>query len=166
MLTIVTASHRGSGQVIDYIRTRWPLSTMRSPWEQSHTAFIYVHCFGAMCRPITRRLAFCHGACTLRTLPNIGREAHVFLSHILHQFREPRAHTTLTFFAQEDELVSLHPLLEASLAGRLDVHNVYFASGSTYPCAGGDECGRNFWFVDAAQTLRRCPAQVHHPSHW
>lgn len=122
------------------------VSNLLSDWlNNKFPVYIYHHVDSIVNYTIPNDLRFCneHIFCKLHILENIGREAHVYISHILRNYDSL---TTSTFFIQENEFVGLEQILQKALSHQI-YSNLYFVSGSNSPCRGGENLGQNFCWM-------------------
>lgn len=110
-------------------------------------AHVYHHVDSILNYTAPSDLQFCEKSefCKVVLLQNVGREAHVYVSHILRNYESLQA---FTFFIQENEFYGLERILMQAVTNRMRA-DLYFVAGSSHPCEGGENLGRNFcWAPD------------------
>jgi hypothetical protein len=154
-------------ETLGFISTKWMV-------RQHTRTYVYLHCDTVDIAHCTvpselRRWGMDSSSkCTLERLPNMGREAHVYMHHLARARRGlRREQPAMTFFVQQNELYGLEPFLLDALANKLDP-TLWFVAGASHACRGGAHCGQNFcWdaFDLAPATTkifevlkRKCPA--------
>jgi hypothetical protein len=150
-LAVVVAAHKGAGHVLDWLHDN--VHSGSRPQPAWHRTYIYLQtdCVqrGAstpICAP-PPSMHPCTEArrCELSMLPNAGREARVYLHHLLRVRIEPTL-PLISVFVQEDEAGALMSLMGEALSRSAlhpRWHAIHFASGNRMLCAGGpSRCAR------------------------
>lgn len=132
--SIVVAYFSGLSEKTSIILNQW--------LKKNFFVYIYHHVDSIVNYEVPDDLKFCEKSvfCKLDILQNVGREAHVYISHILQNYESLK---TLTFFIQENEFLGLEDILMSTLSNQMPP-NIYFVSGSSYPCKGAENLGQNF----------------------
>ena len=138
-LSLVVAYHSGLSKKVSILLHRW--------LRKKFLVYIYHHVNSIVNYMVPDDLQFCEQSvfCKLNILQNVGREAHVYIFHILRNYFSLKM---FTFFIQENEFLGLENFFMSALSNEMPL-NVYFISGSSYPCRGNENLGQNFcWASD------------------